>query len=125
MVGRVSEEAMRCQRLAGGPEYEQCARDDGQKGRHKRGDWSGNRTPAISSWRARRIVRQFTDLRRQRRRVRCPQCRAVVAGFSCGGTYLACKGIRDAGRPEREWTLEPCGHVFAERIPRRLARLTT
>jgi hypothetical protein len=114
-VDAVTGETARCQgivRVRG--DYEQCARPQGHRGRrHKRGEWGGQRKRRLSGRRLRRIWSGIT----QGRGTRCPECRAEVNGLTQGEPVTACyvrRRLPARVRTEREWRVEPCGHVFTE-----------
>jgi hypothetical protein len=102
-------------------DYEQCARPAGHRGRrHKRGEWDSQRRRRLS----RRRLRLIWSGVAQGRGARCPECRAEVSGVTIGEpvtAYHVRRWLPGRVRTEREWRVEPCGHVFAEvmrRIPR-------
>jgi hypothetical protein len=95
--------------------WEQCARPHGHKRKHQAGNWAGTRIPLISSRSIRRIVKRL-------HRARCPWCGGRVTGWGWDEPRTVYDGFGDtAGRDEVRWTLEPCGHRFAE-VRRRTAR---
>jgi hypothetical protein len=115
----VTGAAARCQgiiRRRG--DYEQCARPLGHRGRCKRGEW-GDRRRKLSGGRLRRIW----DAVAQAVEAQCPECGGALAGVTVGElvttVYAGRRWLPVRVRTEREWRLEPCGHVFAETVPGR------